>query len=54
MEHDAQDLLETDGIYTVERFKGLMNGTWKGTGAERDRMGKSYVGPKGTGRVKGL
>ena len=53
MENDAQDLLGTDGIYTVERFKGLMNGTWNGTGAERDRMGKSYMGPEGTGRVKG-
>jgi hypothetical protein len=54
MENDAQDLLGTDDVFTVERFDGMMNGTWKWTGAEGDGMGKSYMGPEGTGRVKGL
>jgi len=54
MENDARDLLGTDKVFTVERFTGMITGTWKGTGAEGNRMGRSYMGPEGTGRVKGL
>ena len=52
MENDAADLIGTDKVFTVERFQGIMDGTWKGTPAEGDRMGKSYMGPEGTGRPK--